>query len=117
MKLLSMTDFVLEQKSNGLTTTTCFINCLAYAEFLNTEISLSDIFPCDENIKPFGKYIELGKGLLQKYEEAKKKLIFDIKIDLDTAKFHVKQKRKVEYFTAFDIKISDYAVEKFLLER
>lgn len=115
MKLISMTNYVLEQKENGSTSNTCFMNCLAYADFLNKEITLSDLIPCNDKGKPFGKFIELGKGLLQKNEEAKNKLFFKINIDEDTAKFHIKQKRKVEYFTDFEIEISDYAVKKFQL--
>lgn len=124
MKLIPMTEFVLQQFSKMMKSSNpallqreLFVDpVMNYTQFLNTEISLSDLIPCDEKGKPFGKYIELGKGLLQKHEEAKSKVLFNINIDEETAKFHVKQKRRVEYFTAFEIEISDYAIEKFSLK-
>lgn len=125
MKLIPMTEFVTQQFSKMMKSSNPALlqrelftdPIMNYTNFLNTEITLSDLIPCNEKGKPFGKFIELGKGLLQKHEVAKNKLFFKINIDLDTAKFHVKQKRRVEYFTTFEIEISDYAIEKFSLKR
>ena len=112
MKLISMTNYVL-LKSKSLheyESTLCEV-LKNYAIFLNREITLSDLIPCDEKGLPFSEKIESAKK-----EEAKKKLFFKINIDYDTAKFHIKQKRKIEHFTFFDIEITDYAIKKFQLQ-
>ena len=110
-----MTDFVMRHK-NTYSDIYALKSIKKYANFLKQEVTLNMLVPCDDKGKPFGKYIELGKGLLQKHEEAKKKLYFDINIDLESANFHISQKRTIEYFTAFDIQISDYAIQKFSLD-
>jgi len=44
--LIGMTDFVLEQNKNLLTTRECFINCLNYANFLEQPLELWMFVPC-----------------------------------------------------------------------
>jgi hypothetical protein len=50
MKLISMTDFVLEQKSNlDFNPSNKWKDCLNYANFLNQPLKLEMIVPCDED--------------------------------------------------------------------
>jgi hypothetical protein len=137
MKLISMTDFVLNQKKEleqvyGNATDALQINkvridfihnSLNYANFLKQTILLKMLVTCDE------KGIEIiidtehredntswSPDEIKQYKKAESEIYLKTTIDLDTAKFHVKQKRTLEYFTAFDIEIFEYAVKKFELE-
>jgi len=137
MKLIPMTNFVFQQKEK-LTdiygnakdvleidkSRINFIHSVSnYAKFLNETISLGMLVPCDE------KGIEIiidtehredstswSPDEIEQYKKAETEIYLKTTIDLDTAKFHVKQKRTIEYFTSFNIEISEYAIKKFQLE-
>ena len=88
MKLISMTDFVLEQKINrDIDLQQRFINSYRYATFLKRPLTLGMFVPCDDdsnvleepefhepnNENEIGDYDELR----YQYQQAQSKVIFD----------------------------------------
>lgn len=126
MKLISMTDFVLQQ--NYITTLdisqidfydkelSVLSNIRNYANFLKQPLKLEMFVPCDED----GNVIELHNAcictdlcyLCKKYKKAKERVLFR-GIDLDTAKFHCNRNdRTIEYFTSFNVELTPNAIKR-----
>jgi hypothetical protein len=109
MKLISMTDFVLEQEQQDIKdnfpeeTDKYFNACLKYAQFLKTPLSLGMFVPCDEDgnflQEPDGwnDYLEFPESFdgnkewyeLYAYEEAKEKVIFEGFVFTESQKYSV----------------------------
>lgn len=137
MKLIPMTNFVFQKKEKLIDVygnskdpleidkaRINFIHSVSnYANFLKQTILLGMLVPCDEKgmeIIIDNEHREDSTSWspdeIEQYKKAETEIYLKTTIDLDTAKFHVKQKRTIEYFTSFDIEISDYAITKFQLE-
>ena len=123
MKLIPMSDYALEQYSIKQSNYKFWKKIGKYANFLKQDITLKMLVPCDEK----GREIIIdtehredstswSPDEIERYKKAETEIYLKTIIDLDTAKFHVKQKRTIEYFTSFEIEISEYAVKKFQLE-
>lgn len=82
MKLISMTDFVLEQYKIKQSPYNFWKKLGKYAEFLKQPLTLGMFFPCDEdgNVledpKPFGM-IDRYSEKCKEYHEAKEKVLFE----------------------------------------
>ena len=74
MKLIAMTDFVLEQKDNYFNQR--FFKIENYAKFLKQPLELWMFFPCDL-IK--GKIVALNEGD-EHYQQAKERCLFEFKL-------------------------------------
>ena len=139
MKLQSMTDFVLEQTKKydfvpqsqiiESRLSAKFINdCISYAKFLKQPLELWMFVPCGDDgdilenpscntscdpsdFSEDGKCGKNGCYAQEKnYQKAKERCLFDIPIELETLKFHLQQKRTIEYFTAFDVPLTQSAI-------
>ena len=123
MKLISMTDFVLEQVKLLKTQENNILqfrnNITNYANFLKQPLKLEMFVPCDDN----GNFLKLPEvcicadecSLCKKYKKAKEKVLFE-GFDLSTSKFHCDRKdRTIEYFTSFDIELTPNAIKKLEL--
>lgn len=75
MKLISMTDFVLENAKHPYVEGTKYKDLVNYAKFLKQHLTLGMFFPCDEygNIlkMPNPKYFTLDEVINGKYKELK----------------------------------------------
>lgn len=91
MKLLSMTDFVLEQWKSPIHRIDVAFNCIRYAQFLKQPLKLEMFTACDSNKNQLNKpthfdewYYEYKRGFVHEYEipimreylEAIKKVMF-----------------------------------------
>jgi len=90
-KLISMTDFVLEQMKNTETLKDNFVKTAAYANFLKQHLELWMFVPCDEdgNVleepKDYKVWLSAGSAFMnideilpcQKYQEAKERCLFE----------------------------------------
>ena len=123
MKLITMTDFVLnqEQKLNEshLIAEPAIDSIFNYAKFLKQPLTLGMFMPCDEegNVlkEPYEVYDDETEEFIDymvDFHEAKDKVLFKTDIDLSTAKFHVSQNRIIEYFTAFEVELTEISVER-----
>jgi len=130
MKLISTTDFVLEQNKllkNAPDAYNQYCKIVNYANFLKQPLKLEMFVPCDEkgNVleepedfkyfiqdDEFGAYN--GKEELQciAYLKAKNKVLFQ-GIDLSTAKYHCdRNDRTIEYFVPFDVVLTPNAINQ-----
>src|SRR5665648_159369 len=82
MKLISMTDFVLEQyltiASDNIYLS--MINCNNYAKFLKQSLELWMFIPCDEDGNVLEEPIETIGGVelyTKRYQQAKERCLFD----------------------------------------
>ena len=82
MKLISMTDFVLNETNRPTTLSESFQKCVTYANFLKQPLKLEMFVPCDED----GNILEdiTGQGMIPFYVEkahrfltAKEKVLFE----------------------------------------
>jgi hypothetical protein len=96
MKLISMTDFVLEQSKKSIKTFR-FCNCEKYANFLKQTLELWMFVPCDEDGNVLDEqmifasddkdYIFESKQF-DKYQQAKERCLFDVEcIDISNGSF------------------------------
>lgn len=117
MKLISMTDFVLEQSKKimncELTHLESHHQIFDYANFLKQPLKLEMFVTCDDN----GNILKLPDvcicadecSLCKKYKQAKQKVLFE-GFDLSTAKFHCdRNDRTIEYFTSFEVELTPNA--------
>ena len=128
MKLISMTDFVLNfsKESNRCNYEQAYDQISSYANFLNQPLKLEMFVPCDENgnlleeiIFSEQVYIYLNYQEKQDYvkrcdiyKKAKEKVLFE-GIDLDVAKYHCERNvRTVEYFTSFNLELKPNAIKR-----
>ena len=89
-----------------------------YANFLNQPLKLEMFVPCDENGNPFGKYIDLGKGLLNKFEVAKKQVLFtNTSCDFDEGLNRLKLAETYTTFSNFNDKFGDKILEDFAFRK
>jgi len=119
MKLISMTDFVLNETNRPTTLSDSFQKCVTYAKFLKQPLKLGMFVPCDEdgNVLVHPNYIK-GKRTarvyndrMDIYQKAKERVLFK-GIDLDTAKFHCNRNdRTIEYFTSFEVELTPSAIK------
>lgn len=132
MKLISMTDFVLEQSKKimncELTHLESHHQIVDYANFLKQPLKLEMFVPCDEvgNLleEPLQEHYtdcteeQNAKDWLynlEKYKQAKEKVLFK-GIDLDTAKYHCERNdRTIEYFTSFNVELTPNAIKQIRL--
>ena len=137
MKLQSMTDFVLSKEEalknyekihyygEGLDIA---LEMVKYANFLKQPLEIWMFIPCGDDgdilenpscntsCDP-SDFSEDGKCGIngcyaqeKNYQKAKERCLFDIPIELETLKFHLQQKRTIEYFTAFDVPLTQSAI-------
>ena len=121
MKLISMTEFVLEQSlKNEDTTFEENLNIIQnYAKFLKQPLKL-EMFICSiTEPEVQGGYAEDGTFVggydekwIEEYYEAKDKVLFK-GFDLSTAKYHCdRNDRKIEYFTSFEVELTPNAIKR-----
>lgn len=129
MKLISMTDFVLQETKNDITLADSFQRSVTYANFLKQPIKLEMLVPCDENGNPLQEpeefkewinsdhYFNASESVTHQcrmYKKALEKVLFK-GIDLSTAKYHCEiNERTIEYFTSFEVELTDSATKQFL---
>ena len=132
MKLISMTDFVLEQNKklkNAPDAYDQYCKIVNYANFLKTPLSLGMFIPCDENNKPLNEpscmYIYQTQIFectademyrCRKYLEAKEKVIFKGFCLDETCK---REKTQLPYLTNGKISVffnSDFAIRHQLIK-
>ena len=81
MKLISMTDYVLEQYKINQCDEDYIFNVLKYANFLKQPVTLGMFVPCDENgnvlEEPKFYFHHEYKVALEKYQKAKEKVLFN----------------------------------------
>jgi hypothetical protein len=114
MKLISMTNFVLDQnkKFEPSIAILKLDKLVKYAHFLNQPVELGMFVPCGKNgaiLDYSDRFKSCEKGAL--YGKALEKVLFKTEIDISTAKFHVSQNRRIEYFTTFEIELTETAVK------
>lgn len=137
-----MTDFVLEQNTEFVKDKLLYDTdwnlefekfsklMISYAKFLKQPLTLGMFVPCDEddNVLEDPKrnktleafpYERFDYGCkLDKYQKAKEKVLFifpePVKgVFVEAFKFHIEQKRTVEYFTQFgDIQLTESAIKQ-----
>lgn len=114
MKLISMTDFVIQKRSE-LMFKELGKACCKYAQFLKKPLKLEMFVPCDEDgnvLEEPSNYqlYELGVAPNDEqikecgaYEKAKEKVLFAFKpqFDIGAIKHHVSQGRDIEYLANF----------------
>jgi len=125
MKLISMTDFVLEQTMKQNTTNTFrFCNCEKYANFLKQHLELWMFVPCDED----GNVLEEPKLykewlnsrvstsdfneiiLLQEYQQAKERCLFNgFNETIQQLKNLIKIKITVENIVKYNLQLTKTA--------
>jgi hypothetical protein len=133
MKLINMTDFVLEQENKfnqwekTFDSSTSFWKCIKYAKFLKQPLKLEMFVPVDEDgnfleepeqFKEWIKsdhYFNASESVTHEcrmYKKAKEKVLFE-GIDLDTAKYHCNRNvRTIEYFTSFNVGLTPNAIKQ-----
>lgn len=129
MKLISMTDFVIEVTNNiqndwlDSDRVEELKKISNYANFIKQPLKLEMFIPCDED----GNVLEEPKGWknedcnvidccnickCEQYQQAKEKVLFE-GIDLDTAKYHCERNvRTIEYFTSFNVELTPNAIKR-----
>lgn len=133
MKLISMTDFVLEQskyiKSDMASYGQFIDKTVKYTNFLKQPLKLEMFIPYDENHggllkKPSDEELEKFKGLqygsfdcnytyIFDYNQAKTKVLFEDDFCIDTIKHHVSQGRTIEYLANFGtIELTENALKQ-----
>ena len=80
MKLISMTDFVLQNQGKVLNSELGVLAC-NYAKFLKQPLKLEMFVTCDENgnvlENPFKEGGRPARGVFDKYKKAKEKVLFE----------------------------------------
>lgn len=124
-KLISMTDFVLEQSDNAPIIKKDMVNdilisrFLKYAQLLKQPLKLEMFVPCDDNgnvLKyPVKDGIIESHESLKKYEQAKEKVLFDWFNDIEAINYHISRNRTIEYLSKFgSIELTQNAIKQFL---
>lgn len=102
MKLISMTDFVLEQGNPNNTDSQFTDKVIAYAKFLKQPLKLWMFVPCDENGNFLEEPIPFDCTDLEYHLwcKAKERCLFK-GLDIDAVHHHIYQKRNIEYLANF----------------
>lgn len=131
MKLLSMTEFVLEviNADRPCDRGAMLDEIGNYASFLKQPLALGMFVPCDEDGNvleepehykkwhKWGSFSEHGESIVtecKKYFESKKRVLFHIEIPIDVGviEYHIQRNRNVEWLTNKDfpkIKLTETA--------
>lgn len=117
MKLISMTDFVLQQDITDVKQRDSIVK---YANFLKQPLKLEMFVPCDDNANILEEPIfhepnnenEIGnyEKLIEEYYEAKEKVLFEGFIITDETEFLISKYGFSLYFN----QIEDFNVEQLL---
>ena len=106
MKLITMTDFVLEQRKTYEGDFKDLADLyFRYANFLKQPLELWMFVSCDEDCDILEEPIETIGGVemyVKRYQQAKERCLFE-GLDLGVANHHIRQERKVEYLANFGI--------------
>lgn len=122
--LISMTDFVLEQRKKGKGTVATVLNYIfKYADFLKQPLEIWMFVTCDED----GNVLEEPKAHFpttnnqleetifkqnKEYREAKERVLFE-GLDLDAVNHHIKMGRNIEYLANFGtLKLTQTAIKQ-----
>ena len=119
-RLITMTDFVLEQKDWFGDKYKMLID--GYANFLKQPLKLGYFIPCDleGNVLKTHQHFpnrEMAEAYNHKFKEAQERVLFkDINLDgLDMLKHHINQKRTIEYMVQFNLELTENAKKQFNL--
>jgi len=102
IKLVGMTNFVLEQEKIGLTYLTAIEKCINYAKFLKQPLELWMFVPCDEDGNVLEKPREFKNkfSTFEKYQQAKERCLFE-GFEIDTKKNGNKYVSKKDWLIIF----------------
>ena len=124
-KLISMTDFVLEQRLKHSESFKSKV--YAYANFIKKPLTLGMFVPCDEDGNVLEEpdrwddYVKAPESFdgnkewydLYAYEQAKEMCLFYWSEHIDAVKHHISQGRTIEYLANFgDIELTPYALKQ-----
>ena len=133
MKLISMTDFVLNQKQSESFNEKTFINealislekIRNYANFLKQPLNLGMFVPCDEDEDILEEPKDYEQRLpnmmteyndeVYRYKQAKEKVLFVFKphFDISAIKHHILQDRNIEYLANFgELELTENAIKQ-----
>lgn len=122
MKLISMTDFVLENQDkiyNKEDSGIFACRVINYANFLKQPLKLEMFVPCNESenvLKPCG--CSSDKGTCKKeydYQKAKEKVLFEGFKDIEAIDYHISRNRTIEYLSKFStIDLTQNAIKQFM---
>jgi hypothetical protein len=136
-KLISMTDFVLEQKKiwsgNEFEFEELGKDCVNYANFLKTPLKLEMFIACDdegnvleepefyykqENLKHLNGMelliAEETNKRVSEYKKAKEKVLFE-GFDLQTANFWLYAQETIEDLIYYDLQLTKNAIKKLVI--
>lgn len=132
MKLISMTDFVLEQDTNQPSARR-LSQIIGYAEFLKQPLKLEMFVPCDDNgavlkhpiyttnhsdecyCKGCEEETKRCSDLQDQYRKAKEKVLFVGFDDIEAINYHISRKRYIEYLSKFgSIELTQKAIRQFM---
>lgn len=122
-KLVSMTDFVIQQRSE-LLFKELGRACCKYADFLKRPLKLEMFVPCDDEgnalDKPenfdFHQPNEIDIKHRESYQKAKEKVLFELNSSLavETMKYHISRDRNIEYLANFgSLDLTTEALKQF----
>lgn len=140
MKLISMTDFVLREQNRLIQASNARLKEFSsqyldrifnYANLLSQPLKLEMFVPCDEEGNSLQEpeefkewmnsdhYFNASESVTHQcrmYKKALEKVLFK-GIDLSTAKYHCERnERTIEYFTSFEVELTDSATKQFLIK-
>jgi hypothetical protein len=123
MRLIKMTDFVLEQDDDDLTKQK-IESIFNYANFLKQPLKLEMFVPCVDNeliIERHYQYFDNEKeheNYIKEIEEAKEKVLFEgfkVKISLREINALIDLTSTIEDLTRFDLTLTESAIKKLRL--
>jgi hypothetical protein len=123
MRLIKMTDFVLEQDDDDLTEQK-IESIFNYANFLKQPLKLEMFVPCVDNeliIERHYQYFDNEKeheNYIKEIEEAKEKVLFEgfkVKISLREINALIDLTSTIEDLTRFDLTLTESAIKKLRL--
>lgn len=132
MKLMSMTDFVLEQtelyKEDKLSVFDFALRVKKYAQFLKQPLKLEMFIPCDEDgsilsepkcnhsFDIHGEVVLHHEGCnIKDWNKSKEKVLFEGFNDIEAINYHILRKRNIEYLSKFGtIELTPNAIKQFL---
>lgn len=125
MKLLSMTDFVLENAKQPYVEGTKYKDLVNYAKFLKQPLNIGMFVPCDEDGDVLEKPEDYENRLpnmmteyndeVYRYKQAKEKVLFVFKphFDISVIKHHISQGRNIEYLANFgELELTESAIKQ-----
>lgn len=132
MRLISMTDFVLEQskeiKSEMIGYGEFIDKVVKYANFLKQPLKLEMFVPCDEDgsilsepkcnhsFDIHGEVVLHHEGCnIKDWNKSKEKVLFDGFNDIEAINYHISRNRNIEYLSKFGtIQLTPNATKQFL---